>query len=481
MAELTFLWHDYETFGLSPKRERPAQFAAVRTDANLREIGEPINWHCQLGPDYLPDPISCLLTGITPQHCNTVGMPEHQFASRIEQELALPGTVGVGYNTIRFDDEFTRYLFWRNLIDPYGREWQNQCGRWDIMDMVRTVYALRPDALEWPRKEDGSVSFKLEHLSAANGLVHEAAHDALSDVRATLALARLIRERQPRLFDFCLALRKKDRVLAEIKWPQKRPFLHVSGRFPAVQGCLAMMWPLAAHPTNRNELICWDLAHDPSVLHGMPADELKRRIFTAAAQLPEGQTRLPIKSIHINKSPVVIGNLAVLPDELAERWGMNKAQAAQVHAQAALDLHWPEDYWGQVFEPYQDAGNGPVDVEEDLYGGFASAQDRRRLNQLRTQDPAIWGQRPQAFEDERFNELIFRYRARHYPASLSEEEAHEWLAYCQQRLEQPPPAVRGWAAYRVSLDTLLATSPPEKMAVLQALQAYKPPSPSACN
>lgn len=478
MAELTFLWHDYETFGLSPKRDRPAQFAAIRTDANLQEVGDPINWHCQLGPDYLPDPVSCLLTGITPQHCNEVGMPEHQFASRIEQELALPGTVGVGYNTIRFDDEFTRYLFWRNLIDPYGREWQNQCGRWDIMDMVRTVYALRPDALQWPRKEDGSVSFKLEHLSVANGLLHEAAHDALSDVRATLALARLIRERQPRLFDFCLALRKKDQVLAEIKWPQKRPFLHISGRFPAAQGCLGMMWPLAAHPTNRNELICWDLAHDPSVLQGMSAEELKRRIFTASAQLPEGQSRLPIKSIHINKSPVVIGNLAVLTDELAERWGMNKLQAAQVHAQAAFELHWPDGYWSEVFEPYQEGASGPSEVEEDLYGGFASAQDRRRLNQLRSQDPAIWGQRPQAFEDERFQELIFRYRARHYPASLSSEEALEWQVICQQRLEHPTGGVRGWEAYRASLATLQATCSPDKREVLEALEAYKPPAPN---
>jgi exodeoxyribonuclease-1 len=477
VAELTFLWHDYETFGLSPKRERPAQFAAIRTNAQLQEIGEPINWHCQLGPDYLPDPVSCLLTGITPQHCNAVGMPEHQFASRIEQELALPGTVGVGYNTIRFDDEFTRYLFWRNLIDPYGREWQNQCGRWDILDMVRTVYALRPDALQWPRKEDGSVSFKLEHLSSANGLLHEAAHDALSDVRATLALARLIRERQPRLFEFCLALRKKDRVLAEIKWPQHRPFLHVSGRFSAAQGCLGLMWPLSAHPTNRNELICWDLAHDPSVLQDLPADELKRRLFTTSSQLPQGQSRLPIKSIHINKSPVVISNLAVLPDDLAERWGLDKAKALALHVPAAMNLQWSQGYWEQVFEPYQEPGKGPVDVEEDLYGGFASSQDRRRLNQLRAQDPAIWGQRPQAFEDERLLELTFRYRARHYPASLSQEEGAEWQAFCQRRLEQPVPGARGWAEYRASMEGLIATCPKEKLKVLHDLQAYTPPLP----
>ncbi|WP_160018309.1 exodeoxyribonuclease I, partial [Raoultella sp. 18093] len=177
-------------------------------DADLNEIGEPVMVYCRPAPDYLPDPESCLLTGITPQLCLERGLPEHEFAARIEAELARPGTIGVGYNTIRFDDEITRFMFWRNLIDPYAREWQNDCGRWDLLDVVRLTYALRPDGIEWPRKEDGSPSLKLEHLSRANGLVHEAAHDALSDVRATIALARLIRDRQPRLFEFALGLRR---------------------------------------------------------------------------------------------------------------------------------------------------------------------------------------------------------------------------------------------------------------------------------
>ena len=202
MSSHTFLWHDYETFGAVPRRDRPAQFAAIRTDAELNEIGDPIMLYCQPANDYLPDPQSCLITGITPQQCLEWGVPEHQFARTIEQAFSQPGTIGVGYNTIRFDDEVTRFMFWRNLIDPYAREWQNGCGRWDLLDVVRMTYALRPDGINWPTKEDGKPSFKLEHLSKANGLLHEAAHDALSDVRATIALARLIREKNPKLFDF---------------------------------------------------------------------------------------------------------------------------------------------------------------------------------------------------------------------------------------------------------------------------------------
>ncbi|RYE98071.1 MAG: exodeoxyribonuclease I, partial [Oxalobacteraceae bacterium] len=191
MSPHTFLWHDYETFGATPRRDRPAQFAAIRTDAELNEIGEPIMLYCQPANDFLPDPESCLITGILPQHCLEHGVPEHEFARQIEAAFSQPDTIGVGYNTIRFDDEVTRYLFWRNLIDPYAREWQHNCGRWDLLDVVRMVHALRPDGIVWPTRDDGKPSFKLEHLSAANGLVHEAAHDALSDVRATIALARL--------------------------------------------------------------------------------------------------------------------------------------------------------------------------------------------------------------------------------------------------------------------------------------------------
>ena len=139
MTMHSFLWHDYETFGAQTRRDRPAQFAAIRTDADLNEIGEPINLFCRPANDFLPDPQSCLITHITPQQCLEQGLAEHEFAARIENALAATGTIGVGYNTIRFDDEITRFMFWRNLIDPYAREWQNQCGRWDIMDMVRTT------------------------------------------------------------------------------------------------------------------------------------------------------------------------------------------------------------------------------------------------------------------------------------------------------------------------------------------------------
>jgi exodeoxyribonuclease-1 len=429
MAPHTFLWHDYETFGANTRRDRPAQFAAIRTDAELNEIGEPLMFYCQPANDYLPDPVSCLITGITPQLCLERGVPEHEFAARIEAEFAQPGTIGVGYNTIRFDDEITRFMFWRNLIDPYAREWQNQCGRWDLLDVVRMTHALRPDGIQWPKKEDGTPSFKLEHLSKANGLLHEAAHDALSDVRATIALARLIRQHNTKLFDFALSLHKKDRVATELRLPATaataRPFLHVSGMFPVERGCLAVMWPLASHPTNKNELIAWDLSQDPTPLATMGVDEIRLRMFSKADALPEGVTRLPVKTIHLNKSPMVVGNVNTLTPALAQRWGIDVAQAA-LHAETARALPDMSGIWPAVFaRPSEPA----PDVDQDLYGGFVGNGDRRRLNELRALSPEKLAQVRTSFDDPRLEELLWRYRARNFPASLSADEAERWEAH----------------------------------------------------
>lgn len=424
----TFLWHDYETFGINTRRDRPAQFAAIRTDADLNEIGEPINIFCQPANDFLPDPQSCLITHITPQMCLERGMPEYQFAAHIERELAASNTIGVGYNTIRFDDEVTRFLFWRNLIDPYAREWQNQCGRWDIMDMVRTAYALRPDGINWPINDEGKVSFRLELLTAANGIAHEAAHDALSDVRATIAMARLIKEKHPKLFDFCFALHKKDKAASEMNLPiLGKPFLHVSGMFGTERGCIAVMFPIAMHPTNKNEVIAWDLQHDPAELATLDLATIQQRLFSKTSDLPEGITRLPVKSIHTNKSPVVIANLKTLSPEMAERWHINLDQIA-LHAQTASQIVTQQaaqqnQLWQQVYTRPQYETN---DVDEDLYGGFISNNDRRTLNDLRNMNPVQLAAAQPHFQDARLPELIFRYRARNFPESLSTEEQAQW-------------------------------------------------------
>ena len=459
-SDFSFFWHDYETFGRVPRRDRPAQFAGVRTDADLNEIDAPLELYCQPPLDALPEPEACLLTGITPQQCAQRGVAEHAFAAAIEAQLARPGTVGVGYNSIRFDDEVTRFLFWRNLIDPYAREWQNGCGRWDLLDVVRATRALRPEGIEWPTNDEGRASFKLEHLSAANGLAHAAAHDALSDVRATIALARLIKQKQPRLWDFCLRLRRKDAVIAEIG--AARPFLHVSGMYAAERGCLALVWPLAPHPTNKNELIVWDLAADPEQLFALDAAAIRERMFTRADELPEGVQRLPLKTIHLNKSPVVVGNLKTLSPALAERWGVDVAQALRHAEAAAQGAGRVAGLWREVFE--RPAAAQAIDVDEDLYGGFVGNSDRGRLQRLREASPEQLANKRLAFDDARLEEIVFRYRARNFPETLSPDERQRWEQHRSERLHGDV-----MQAYFDRIDALNESADEDGQAILAAL------------
>jgi exodeoxyribonuclease-1 len=481
MASHTFLWHDYETFGINPRRDRPAQFAGIRTDAELNEIGEPLMIYCKPAADYLPDPESCLLTGITPQLCLERGVAEHEFAAHIEAVLAEPGTIGVGYNTIRFDDEVTRHLFWRNLMDPYAREWQNDCGRWDLLDVVRMCYALRPDGITWPRKPDERFpddpkatrpSFKLEDLARANGLMHDAAHDALSDVRATIALARLIRQAQPKLFDFALSLHKKDRVAAELGLPTSpqtaQPFLHISGMFPPERGCVGVMWPLATHPSNKNELLAWDLSQDPSELPLLDVATLRQRLFSKSADLPEGVLRLPIKSVHLNKSPMVVRKLATLTPEMAAQWGVD-IDAALRNAGKAAGLPDMSAIWPEVFQRPRE---GTPDVDEDLYGGFINNADRRRLNQLRALPPAELAHSRTGFDDDRLEEMLFRYRARNFPETLSPEDAERWEAHRVAWLLEGEGGARNVDALFARIDTLSETADERGEAILGALYDY---------
>ncbi|MFH7044176.1 exodeoxyribonuclease I [Paucibacter sp. JuS9] len=469
MQEISFYWHDYETFGRVPRRDRPAQFAGIRTDEELNEIGEPLMLYCQPPTDNLPDPESCLLTGILPQLCAEQGLPEHEFAAAIEDQLARPGTVGLGYNTIRFDDEVTRFLFWRNLRDPYAREWQNGCGRWDLLDVVRCAYALRPEGMAWPKHEDGRPSFKLEHLTVANGLAHEAAHDALSDVRATIALARLIGSAQPKLWDFCVKLRKKEAVWAEIG--VGKPFLHISGMYGPERGCIALVWPLAPHPTNKNELIVWDCSEDPSELLTLNATAIRERMFVKQADLPEGVTRLPIKSIHVNKSPIVIGNLKTLSPAMAERWGFDQARGL-AHAQLLAEKGRVLDgLWGEVFK--RPDGAAPIDVDEDLYGGFVSPDDRRALQRLLGMSPEQVADRASqgklSFQDDRLEELVFRWRARNFPATLSSSEQQRWTEHCAARLHGGEGGATTLSAFFEQVDALSENADERGQAILGAL------------
>jgi exodeoxyribonuclease-1 len=438
-ASPTFYWHDYETFGADPARDRPAQFAGIRTDAQLNVIGEPLVIFCRPANDFLPQPAACLVTGITPQQAAQQGVPECEFITRIHAELALPGTCGVGYNSIRFDDEVTRYTLYRNFFDAYAREWQNGNSRWDVIDMARTAYALRPEGIHWPVREDGLPSFRLEELTAANGINHEGAHDALADVQATIALARLIREKQPRLYEHLVTHRDKQSAQAQLDVTSMKPVLHISGMFGAHQNNLSLIAPLAAHPRNGNEVICWDLRADPSHFIASPAEQVRELLYTRAEDLPDGVQRPGLKSVHINRCPVLLP--AKMADaDTAARAGLD-GQVCRRNLRLLQD--WRREHGAAASAKLeaiytQQQRDTLSDPDLMLYsGGFFSGNDKRAMEAVRSASPQALAQTSFVFEDSRLDEMLFRYRARNYPETLSAQERALWEEYRFQRLTEP--------------------------------------------
>ncbi|VAW76073.1 Exodeoxyribonuclease I [hydrothermal vent metagenome] len=427
----TLYWHDYETFGVDPRRDRPTQFAGLRTDEALNEIGEPLVVYCKPTRDVLPHPEACLLTGITPQLADAEGVPEPVFIARIHAQLAQPGTCGVGYNTLRFDDEVTRFTLYRNFYDPYIREWQQGNSRWDLIDLVRMAYALRPQGIEWPKRDDGRPGFKLEDLASANAIGHESAHDALSDVRATLGLARLIRDRQPRLYDWLFQLRDKRKAAEQLDLNGHKPVLHTSRMYPPEIGCTSLVMPLLGEPGNKNSVLVYDLRHDPEPFMALNEEDLHDRLFTRAEDLPEGVERLPVKSVKINKCPA-----------LAPRKTLDAVAAKRI----AIDLdactrHWEllrtsKRFMQRVAKAYSRRTFSPAkDVDLALYEGFLNDADRLLLGAVRDASPQELSQNPFNFHDKRLPELLFRYRARNWPETLSAEETQRWDRFCRHRIQ----------------------------------------------
>jgi exodeoxyribonuclease I len=431
MSETTLLWHDYETWGLDPRKDRAAQFAALRTNLDLEVIEKPLVLYCRPSGDFLPHPEAVILTGITPQRAAAKGVNEAQFFSEINTALSRPGTCGVGYNSLRFDDEFTRFGFYRNFIDPYAREHQRGTSRWDIIDLFRTAYALRPEDLCWPEKdEQGTISFTLEDLAHANQIIHEP-HDALSDVRACLGLAHLLKTLKPRLYEYCFKLRHKQEAAALLNMSSKEVVLHVSGMYPSSKGCIAPVIPLLQHPRNRNEFIVYDLRENPEEFVDMEAEDLRFRLYSPQKELPEGCQRLPLKGVHVNKAPV-LAPVNTLSPEQAEKWGIDW-QVVEQHRKTLLSAG--NRFSSRLLEVYGKTPEYPtLDADEALYTGFIADRDRRLCELVRQKQPEHLAEWEPDFTDSRLKTLYFRYRARNWPESLNPKEQEVWANFCQDRI-----------------------------------------------
>ncbi|MEX2498605.1 MAG: exodeoxyribonuclease I [Wenzhouxiangellaceae bacterium] len=436
MTSETFLWHDYETFGTDPRRDRPCQFAAIRTDTSLETVGEPVVWYSQPTRDMLPSPDACVITGITPQTALARGMPEYEFANQIFELMSEPSTCTVGYNNFRFDDEVSRFMFWRNFIDPYAREYKNGNSRFDLIDLLRMTSALRPEGIEWPANDEGVPGFRLEDLARANGFSVANAHDALADVENTLGMARLVRRHQPKLWNWALSLRARHRVEQLVE--KREILLHASSRFPATLKCIAPVLPLFRHPTIKSQWLVWNLREDPAEFMEFDAETLADLFWTASVDLPEGMKRLPVKWIRTNRCPM-LSPVGVLNGAAAQRTQIDLDQAAGY----AYRLGGEPAFLERMVEVFSAPRPGQAfDAETALYDGFVSDSDRRVAERIRGQSPdqaaRLLAAPPGPFADERLAELLLHYVGRHAQPSLDAESLEAWRVYRRRRLLDDP-------------------------------------------
>lgn len=442
----TFFFYDLETSGRDPRWHRIMQFAGIRTDADLNPLAEPVTFDVRLDPEVVPEPEACLITGLTPQRV-AGGLDEAELFRRIASEFGRPRTCVAGYNNLRFDDEFVRYGFWRNLRDPYAREWQGGNSRWDVIDLARMAAALRPDGMVWPRSDD-RVSFRLEDLARANDIAQARAHDAASDVLATLGLAQALRRAQPKLFAYHLSLRDKQRAAEVVGPPLGHVLVHVSTRHPAASERVALVTPVARHPVNRNSVILADLGADLAVLEALDGTELAAAMFTRADERG-GLPGVPLHEIALNRVPAV-APLGVLGVEDQERLGLDVEDAHE-------RLAWLRGVAGleaRVKAAYGERGRPPTgDVDGDLYGGFLPDGDRRTLCAL-ADAPLPELLAPPPLGDERARELLFRFIARRHPDALDEADRARWRARLGDRLQHGRDGLASLAKARRRIEKL---------------------------
>jgi exodeoxyribonuclease-1 len=415
----TFFFYDLETSGLSGRSDRIMQFAGIRTDMDLNPIGEPVNVLVAINDDTLPSPDALMVTGITPQQTVVDGYTEAQFANIVLNEIFIEDTIAVGFNNIRFDDEFIRHLLWRNFRDPYEWSWREGRSRWDLLDVVRMTRALRPDGIKWP-VVDGKPSNRLEILTKENGIDHFKAHDALSDVEALIAVTKLIKEKQPQLYSYLLKMRDKNEVKKLANLDDKQPFVYTSGRVDADFHKTTVVFPLTAG--KNGNVVVYDLRIDPTPFVDMDSKELAKKMYASwEERKAEGFVALPAKEMQYNRAPAV-APLGVL--EQADGWkriGLDK-ETIEKHRNILLSApHFAENL-RELFESKPEYKKSP-DPEEQLYDGFISDADKLRSQAVASADSTALSDMHPDFQDERLSTLLLHYKARSFPKSLSSDES----------------------------------------------------------
>lgn len=459
----TFFFYDLETSGLSARDDRIMQFAGIRTTLELEPIGEPFNLLVALNDDTLPSPDALMVTGITPQQTTADGYTEAEFAKILMKDVFTPDTIAVGFNNIRFDDEFIRHLFWRNFYDPYEWCWKEGRSRWDLLDVVRMTRALRPDGIEWP-VVDGKPTNRLELLTKLNGIDHLKAHDALSDVEALIAVTKLIKTKQPQLYDYLFKLREKNEIKKLVNLEDKQPFVYVSGRYDTEYQKATIAFPLT---TGRNAaVVVYDLRHDPTPFLDLSLSELEKVFYASWEERQKDDYRaLPVKELQYNRAPAVAPLGVLAQSDGWQRIGLDEATVTK-HRNILLSNPSFAENIRSMIERRPEFTKSP-DPEAQLYDGFLGERDVLVVEKIRHADQNTLADLQPDFVDERLPALLLHYKARNYPRTLVEDEVGKWESWRAQRIQRQMPA------FIERLNALGSTVTDEnKQFILQELQLW---------
>lgn len=476
----SFFFYDLETSGFDPRSARIMQFAGQRTDMNLKPIDEPLNYLIKLTPDVLPSPDAILITGITPQRTLADGLTEVEFLKVFYEQAVRPGTIFTGFNSVRFDDEFMNFLNYRNFYDAYEWRWKDGCSRWDLLDVVRMTRALRPEGIKWPFAPDGKPANRLEFLTSVNKLEHSDAHDALSDVQATIAVARLIRDKQPDLFKYLLECRDKKAVKKLVLGTA--PFVYTSGRYSSEFLHTTAAALLSEHPKQDAALV-FDLRFDPLPFADMSVDQLSE----AWRYNPDPEAvRLPVKTLKYNRCPAV-APVGVMKDKDSQgRIGLNLDTVTghfqnlqRCRAELARKMAEVVARYDREREQAQTTlVDDRLTVDARLYDGFIGDADKSTMRTIRIAEPDQLTGLAGQLRDDRLKSLLPLYKARNYPSALSGEERTEWEEFCHRRLFDGGTDSK-LAAYFKRLDELSSGAPnpsgrsaDEQQYILEELRLY---------
>ena len=468
----TFYWYDYETFGLSPRVQRIAQFAGIRTDENLNVIDEHM-FYCKPTHDSLPSPEACAVTGITPQLCEKKGLIEHEFIKKIHAEFSKSETCIVGYNSIAFDDEYTRHTLFRNFIDPYSWHWQNGNARWDILNVARFCYAHKEKgSLNWVINEKNRPIFKLDNLAPANNIEHANAHDAMADVRATIGIAKIIKDMQPKFFDYALSLNDKKEVGKLVK--PLHPMLLTSSSFGYKSSFTRLVTAICNHPEYNDRAIVFNLNQDPEIFLELEAEELKALTFSKKSDLPKGIEKLDLSELVYNKSPMFVcspnSDSFKISPILIDKFQINLEKCLKNLRFIQQNKQNIEDKVHAIYNIDSDREQSR-DVDQSLYDGFISNNDRAICNEIQNLSPTQLANYLPAFEDRKLVKLFLNFKARNYPQLLNEFEQEQWFEIVQARIQSGENGFLAIDSFERSLESL-RKSHPERENLWKELEDY---------